>query len=40
MTNAPEREASVAVRETDNSKAGEHLSAAEVRLGKEPTFSD
>ena len=30
VTNAPEREAPVAILETDNSKAGEPLSAAEV----------
>ena len=40
MTNAPEKEAPVAVLETKNSKAGEYLSASEVGLGKEPTFSD
>ena len=39
VTNASEREASTAVLETDNSKAGEHLSAVEVRSGKEPAFS-
>ena len=40
MTNEPEREAPIAVLEMENSKAGEHLSAAEVGSGKEPTFSD
>ena len=40
VANAPERKAPVAVLETDNSKAGEHLSATEVGSGKEPTFSD
>ena len=40
VTNAPEREAPVAVLETGNSKVGEHLSAAEVGLGEEPTFSE
>ena len=39
VTNAPEREAPIAVLETDNSKAGEPLYAAEVGSGKEPTFS-
>ena len=39
MTNAPEREAPVAVIEMDNSKAGKHLSAGEVGLGNEPVFS-
>ena len=38
VTNEPEREAPVAVLETGNSKAGEHLSAAEVGSGKEPIF--
>ena len=38
VMNAPDREASVVVLETDNSKAGEHLSAAEVGSGKEPTY--
>ena len=33
MTNAPEREALVAVLETDNNEAGEHLYVAEVGLG-------
>ena len=33
--NAPEREALTAVLETDNSEAGEHLSAVEVGLGNE-----
>ena len=40
VTNSLEREAPVAVLETENSKAGEHLFAAEVRSSKEPTFSD
>ena len=39
-TNAPEREAPVAVLETGNNKAGEHHSVAEVGPGKEPTFSE
>ena len=39
VTNVPEREAPIAVLETDNSKASEPLSTAEVGLGKEPTFS-
>ena len=39
VTNASEKEAPNAVLEMDNSKEGEHLSAAEVRLGKEPAFS-
>ena len=39
MTNASEREAPAAVFETDNSKAGEHFSVAEVGSGKEPAFS-
>ena len=39
MTNAPEREAPVAVLETDNNKVGEHLSVADVGSGKEPNFS-
>ena len=40
VTNTPEREAPAAVLETDNSKAGEHLSTTEVGLGKEPAFSE
>ena len=40
VMNAPEREAPVTIHETDNSKAGEPLSVAEVGSGKEPTFSD
>ena len=40
VTNAPDREASVVVLETDNSKAGENLSAAKVGSGKEPTHSE
>ena len=36
--NALEREARDAVLETDNSKAGKHLSATEVRPGNEPDF--
>ena len=39
MTNAPERKAPTAILETNNREAGEHLSAAEVRLGNEPVFS-
>ena len=39
VTNEPEREAPAAVLKTDNSKAGEHLSIAEVGSGKEPAFS-
>ena len=35
----PEREAPVAFLETENIKADEHLSVAEVGSGKEPTFS-
>ena len=38
VTNEPEREAPVAVLETDNSEAGEHLSTAEVGPGNEPVF--
>ena len=38
--NASEREAPVAVFETDNSKASKHLSAAKVGSGKEPAFSE
>ena len=38
-TNAPEREAPIAVLEKDNSEAGEHLFAAEVGPGDEPDFS-
>ena len=34
VTNAPEREAPAVVLETDHSKVGEHLSAAQVGLGK------
>ena len=37
--NALEREAPVTVLETDNSKAGEHLSTVEVGPGNEPNFS-
>ena len=37
-TNVPEREAPAVVLETDNSEAGEHLSAAEVEPGNEPIF--
>ena len=40
MTNALEREAPAAFLETENSKADEHLSAAEVGSGKEPAFSE
>ena len=40
MTNAPEREAPIAVLEMGNSKAGEHLSATEVGSGEEPNFSE
>ena len=40
MTNVPERETPAAVLETDNSKAGEHLSVGEVESGKEPAFSE
>ena len=39
VTNAPEREALAAVLETDHSRVGDHLSAAEVGLGKESAFS-
>ena len=39
VMNAPKREASVVVLETENSKARKHLSTAEVGSGKEPTFS-
>ena len=39
VTNAPEREAPAAVLETDHSKVGKHLFAAEVGLGIEPAFS-
>ena len=39
MTNAPKREAPTSVLETDNSEAGEHLSAAEVGSGNEPICS-
>ena len=39
VTNAPEREAPIAILKTGNSKAGEHLSAFKVGSGKEPTFS-
>ena len=39
VTNAPEREALIAVLETDNSKAGQPLYAAKVGFGKEPNFS-
>ena len=38
-TNVPEREAPTTVLETDNSEAGENLSAAKVGLGNEPNFS-
>ena len=40
VTNASEREAPTTVLETDNSKAGEHLSIVEVGSGKEPAFSE
>ena len=40
MTNAPEKEAPVAVLETDNNKVGEHLFVVDVGSGKETTFSD
>ena len=40
VTNAPEREAPIAFLEMENSKADEHLFAAEVGSGKEPTFSE
>ena len=40
VTNAFEREAPAAFLETDNSKADKHLSAVEVRSGKEPAFSE
>ena len=36
VTNAPEREALAVVLEIDNSEAGEHLSATEVRPGNKP----
>ena len=39
VTNALKMEAPVVVLEMDNSKVSEHLSNAEVRSGKEPTFS-
>ena len=39
VTNAPEREAPAVVLETDNSEAGEHLSAVEVGSGNEPVSS-
>ena len=39
MTIAPKREALASVLETDNSKAGEHLSAVEVKPGNESVFS-
>ena len=35
MTNALERKAPAAVLETNNSEAGEHLSAVEVKPGNE-----
>ena len=38
VTNAPEREAHVAVVEMDHSKVDKHLSVAEVGPGKEPAF--
>ena len=38
-TNVPEREPPTAVLQTDNSKVGEYLSAAEVGPGNEPVFS-
>ena len=38
-TNAPKREAPVAVLDTDNSKASEHLSTAEVGPSNEPNSS-
>ena len=40
VTNALEMEAPIAVLEMDNSKAGKHLSVAEVGSGKEPAFSE
>ena len=40
VTNAPQREAPIAVLKMDNSQAGEPLSAAKVGSGKEPTFSN
>ena len=40
VTNVPKREAPTAVLKTDNSKAGEHLSAAEVGSGKEHALSE
>ena len=39
MTNVLDREAPTIVLETDNSKAGEHLSIAKVGSVKEPSFS-
>ena len=39
-TNAPEREASTAFLETENSKVDEHLSTSEVGSRKEPAFSE
>ena len=38
MANVPKREAPASVIETNNSEAGEHLFAAEVRQGNEPVF--
>ena len=38
VTNVLNREALATVLETDNSKAGEHLFATEVRSGKEDAF--
>ena len=38
MTNASEREAPTTVLETDNNKAGEHLSAPDIGWGKESAF--
>ena len=39
VRNASEREAPIAVLESDNSNAGEYLSNSEVGLGKESAFS-
>ena len=39
VTNALERKTPAAVLKIDHSEVGEHLSATEVRLGKEPAFS-
>ena len=38
VMNVSEREASAAILETDNSKAGELLSALDIGWGKEPVF--